>query len=431
MGTMNMVYSYAFGGLLPVSMYKSGRVLYGIADNGTTTVVIGYDADVGTFLTWTSTDGSVFYEHQQASTTANNQKYWRITYGGGVFVIVGSKGYVQHSTDGITWTPVTSINALALTPNQGQEPNGSAPHLQSSRYSASYPLTYDIPPYDVWLPDQTAGIALYFVAYGGGKFVTLGNTDRIFYSSDGSTWSTSVNASIAFSGVGGSSNESFPQFYGLVYNSTLNQFVAYGRGWDSGSSTPYDLIGSSADGATWTWKNAFNTYTGDVGGNGRVYIYDMAVNGSGNMMTNGENGAYLSLDNSTGGYGGNGWYLSYWLTREAYALAYGNGKWVCYGRTNAPTGVRWEMTDATYAAAIASAFTVSQFPFPAWNQVTMPSVTTYKPYPSWPAGSAGQGPDTLNSIYISRYSAFYAVGYFTGTAQGSSYVSYPYLMQHS
>jgi len=115
-----------------------------------------------------------------------------IAYGGGVYVAVGENGTIQRSTNGTTWTSVTS---------------GTTKNLQG-------------------------------IAYGGGKFIATGYTSGsgnavILTSPDGTTWTDTTAGSVF-------TNIAFQDLRHLLW--TGDRFVA--SGWNGGLRYSLDL-GSS------------------------------------------------------------------------------------------------------------------------------------------------------------------------------------------
>jgi photosystem II stability/assembly factor-like uncharacterized protein len=109
-----------------------------------------------------------------------------VAWGGGKFIAVGPDGMILYSTDGTTWTKVTTS-------------------------------TFDNGDYKD---------AIRSIAWGGGKFIAVGPDGMILYSTDGTTWAE-ITTSI-FHSIPGSYSGS--AIHGIAWGGASGQekFVAVG-----------------------------------------------------------------------------------------------------------------------------------------------------------------------------------------------------------
>jgi hypothetical protein len=272
-------------------------VTYAISGSGSTaTLTISGPNNWGIDGTYTRTVGSgvpgamLWAAAQDTAMLGFSSRINGVTYGGGKWVAFGVgivySNYVSriaYSTDGVSWTAVADTTF-----------NGS------------------------W------GNAINGVAYGGGKWIAVGNTknsafgeirSNMAYSDDGITWTV---ADSTFNGY--SSNIS-----GVTYDG--GKWVAVGYDYDSDTYSNYGKIAYSSDGVTWT-AVADSTF------NGRI---DTVVYGGGKWVAVG-----YDYDSDTDSLYGKIAYSSDGVTWTAVAntifgtsnisgVAYGGGKWVAVG----------------------------------------------------------------------------------------------------
>jgi len=205
------IYAITYGNGKFVAVGSSGKMAY--STNGTT---------------WTAVSDSTF-----GSDIIN-----AITYGDGKFVAVGtgsSYGKRAYSTDGVTWktgTSLTSGNVDMIAYGDGKfvaVQRGADGRISTSTNGINWSYITKDGAYGVNIStlDLTSVIA---IAYGNGKFVAVGSSGKIAYSTDCVTW-TDVSDSTF-----GSSN-----IRAITYDN--GKFVAGG----------YDgKMAVSTDGITWT-----------------------------------------------------------------------------------------------------------------------------------------------------------------------------------
>ncbi|MEO7097896.1 MAG: PKD domain-containing protein [Luteolibacter sp.] len=211
--------------------------MFGSVWDGSKFLLAGWDAEadwVGCILTSPTGNAGSWTRRVYTGSTLNG-----IAFGGGIYVAVGDNGTIRRSTDGFTWSLVTSGTTNALTT----------------------------------------------VAYGGGKFVASGHaqgtsgTATILTSTDGNTWTnTSSGAGVAswqdlrnvvwandrFIASGWYGKVRYSTNLGASFSTTRTAnddtpALAYGNGiWfaagveDANSGTEADIDLVSTDGANWT-----------------------------------------------------------------------------------------------------------------------------------------------------------------------------------
>jgi Secretion system C-terminal sorting domain len=244
----------------------TNQVFQGFYD-GTKYYLFGSSAAYGYGSVFTSTDGTTFTLQAQRTTLVAQHAY----YLNGRYFQVGNEGLVS-SSDGAGWAfPAGSYNAIAYNGTRyvlAGQVTGSEAYITSSTDFANF----------------TTGLSsiikpLNGVAFGGGKFVAVGNVDAASFgtvatSADGLSWTTGnsgiadnlrsvaygagkfvavgLNGRIIYSANGTSwtSAESVAgyNYYGLTYINSL--FVAVGGSVTAG--TGLAKVKYSADGVTWT-----------------------------------------------------------------------------------------------------------------------------------------------------------------------------------
>ncbi len=288
-----------------------------------------------------------------------NGKAYFVSYSGGKWIAVGkdpSGNNIYYSTNGINWNAVTGSPFTANGIGYAVAYDGMGKWVAVGDGNSSGNNIYYSTDGMIWNPVNgpftISGIA-YSVAYGGNKWVAVGNSGTLFsiyHSDDGIVWNPvnggfdSIGYSVAFNGtiwvaVG---KDSFSRniFYSsnaVSWNGVTSPFatgkglsVTHGGGnWvavgedDSGSG---NNIYYSTDGQSWTAAtgNPFGT-----SGSGNSVAYD----GSGKWVAVGYdssgsgNNIYYSTDSST-------WFASQgspFGNTEALNVAYGGGKWIAVG----------------------------------------------------------------------------------------------------
>jgi hypothetical protein len=177
-----------------------------------------------------------------------------VTYGNGIFVVVGTEGAVLTSSDGISWTvkfvPLGSWGsfqgvaygngtfvAVGSTRDWANgDLLGPSSTIFASRDGSTWTLAHSGHPYDYLINAVT---------YGNGTFVAVGSDGTILTSADGKSWKV-IHLSIKF-GLGG-----------VTYGN--GTFVAVGSDvvpkYVDGHGPSYDgVILTSTDGVNWKQRN--------------------------------------------------------------------------------------------------------------------------------------------------------------------------------
>ena len=194
----NRIRGVAYGGGIFVAVGQNGRMAH--STNGTTWEGIAG----GTGATATPSDPG-------ASQFGTNE-IRGVAYGGGRFVAVGASGRMAYSSNGISWTGIAG---------------GSGATAEPTTPGAS----------------QFGTNTITAIAYGGGRFVAVGASGRMAYSSDGISWTGIAG------GTGTGPSPTTPGASGFGTNSIQN--IAYGgnRFVAVGNS---GRMAYSTDGVTWT-----------------------------------------------------------------------------------------------------------------------------------------------------------------------------------
>jgi hypothetical protein len=232
----------------------------------------------------TSTDGISWTRR----TAANSNTIYGITYGSSEFVAVGGSGSVQTSTDGITWTNRTSVGntnikfAVAYSAEQNLY---VAVGFSGSITSSTNGITWT---------NRTSGTSALFdgIAYGNGTWVAAGNA-VIRSSTNAITWTSRTS-------------QSSVQQREITYSSEIGIFVSVG---DNGN------IQTSTDGVTWTLRTSANT--ADIAGVRYGNGYFVAVGGSGSVQTSTDGITWTNRTRAN--------------TQFQKGIAYGNGIFVSSG----------------------------------------------------------------------------------------------------
>lgn len=156
---------------------------------------------------YTSPDGVTWTWRDVDTATGTARTLYSITYGAGLFVVVGAAGFIATSPDAITWTTRTSAHGLN-------------------------PIKQ--------------------VIYAGGKFVAVGGsatTNSIQTSPDGITWTARTGVQNITGGCAS-----------VAYDSTNAQYVMT-TGCAANGTAPNGGIQTSPDGITWTARTGSHSAT--------------------------------------------------------------------------------------------------------------------------------------------------------------------------
>jgi len=237
-------------------------------------------------------------------------RLYGVTFGGGVFVIVGDCGEILTSQDGKHWSAPASKSSDFLTGvawgNPGYVVVGDKGTILTSPDGSNW-------------TKRNSGTAstLFAVAYGNGTFVVVGEHGTVLTSNDGIQWASAdagpiLMAAIAFGNglfMGTGADTDFP---GKIYSDNHQTMV-------------------STDGKNWqAVKHPYPPLEGQVG--------DMTINGSSGGTTSLNFGGGRFIATSTEGVytsiNGNSWIPStepYGFKSSYSGAAFGNGTFVAVG----------------------------------------------------------------------------------------------------
>ena len=111
----------------------------------------------------------------------------------GLFVSVGKSGTILTSSDGITWTSSnsgTSFQLNGVTRHIGKSTNGKF-------LAVGHGATVLVSPNAIsWEQFKTLKKRLWGVTYANSTFITVGNSGRIYTSTDGVLWDDKTNSDV-------------------------------------------------------------------------------------------------------------------------------------------------------------------------------------------------------------------------------------------
>ena len=225
-----------------------------------------------------------------------------VTYGNGIFVVVGDLGTIFTSPDGVTWTQRssgTTYNLNAVTYGNGifvavgetilTSPDGVA-------WTESNPgIHYSLP------------FVLNGVAYGNGNFVAVGY-DWILVSTDGVAWTNRLVV------------DNFYYLRGATYGN--GTFVVVGA---MGDIVPYGVAFTSTDGLTWIKHPSPGMSFSSVTYGNNVFV----AAGHGTIQTSPDGITWTSQ--------------SLEADKMLFGVTFGNGMFVAVGETvlSSPDGNTW------------------------------------------------------------------------------------------
>jgi len=301
----------------------------------------------------TSTDGTTWTT--VTTSTFGTSGISAIAYGNNKFV-AGVGGIIATSTDGVTWTAVDvssifkkgsydGINAIAYGNNKfiAVGHNGNDYKMAYSSDGETWtPITTTAFEYIDFYDKKPYQATINGIVYGNNRFVAIGSSGVIAYSTDGETWTAVADSKFG------------------TTNNTISA-IAYGNGkFVAGGS--YGKMAFSSDGTTWTAVTDRPLGSGQSGiaaiayGNGKF----VASSGLGSGM------AYSSDGTGNNGGGGGG---SDVLNGTTWRATNSNGYYIVV-TFNSPN---WSMEDNTNNGQIATqtgTYTVSG------NTVTLTILTS-------------------------------------------------------
>ena len=315
------------GTVNPIDLY--------VAVNSTGTIFVSADG----FTSWTP------FKTTQIGILAGNLR--GITFAGGTFLVVGSKGYIYRLDEELGWVAMTVPTKPGTNPAVAMVTNIRAVGSDATRFYAVGELGTILTTKDVklWPYQSTSNPTgrLSAAAFGNGRFVTAGQYGNIFTSTDGIGWLESRLTKF---------DNTFPYIESITYGNGL--FVAVGDADSQDTVTPIPAIFTSPDGLTWTQRS---TDTLAFGGNfTNQDMYGVAfgsVGGSPGYVAVGSAGTIITSTSADGSV----WTLRNTpTTNNLNGIAFGAGTFVAVG----DKGTILYSTDGTL-----------------WNQATIGVTTPY------------------------------------------------------
>jgi photosystem II stability/assembly factor-like uncharacterized protein len=168
-----------------------------------------------------------------------------VAYGNNRFVAVGNGG-IAYSSNGTTWTKPTGNNADFVA-------YGITYGTQFFAVGVSGTICYSSDGTSSWNPvgDSTFGSSnIRDIAYGGGRYVAVGDSGKIATSTNGTTWTAITNSTFGTTAI-----------YGITYGDS--KFVAVG----AEGKMAYSINGTTWTAVTNSSTTAINgiTYGGAIG----------------------------------------------------------------------------------------------------------------------------------------------------------------------
>ena len=270
------------------SSTEAGTITYGgSCSSGTTSATSGNNTITFIALSEGTYSNCTIVVKDSAGNASNTLSVTTFIVNTTSYVSVGDSGTILTSSDGTTWTSMTSGTSKLLN---------DVTHGNSIFVTVGYGGTILTSPDNgtTW-NDRSKTKRLWGVTYANSTFTVVGNSGTIYTSSDGTTWtSRTSNTSKDLENV----------TYG---NST---FVTVGS---SGT-----ILTSSDNGSTWTSRTSgtSNTLEGVTYSNNTF----VTVGSSGTILTSSDNGT--SWDNRTSG-----------TTQNLHDVTYGNSTFVTVGNS--------------------------------------------------------------------------------------------------
>jgi hypothetical protein len=278
------------------SQYSSGVNinLYGITYGGGLFVAVGTG---GTILT--STNGTSWTSRTSGTTNQLNGIAYGNLSGTNYFVAVGAGGTILTSTNGTSWTSRTSgttnqLNGIAYGNLSGTNyfvAVGAGGTILTSTNGTSW-------------TSRASGTTnnINGVAYGGSYFFAVGNSEYVRRSSNGSTWSAPPNSPNPTGGI---------NFLGVAYRSTGTVFIITGSNGSICRTTRY---GNNPSSGSWTYPSSGTGNQLNAVSYGAAFV---SVGASGTILT--------STDGTSWNAGTSG------TTIQLNGAAYGGGTYIAVG----------------------------------------------------------------------------------------------------
>lgn len=289
----------------------------------------------------------------QATGTGSAIQYNDVGYGNGLWVAVGNSAYVAYSSDGQSWTTVyldtifkddsnvitfrVNINGIAYDGSNKWIAVGVNGKMASSTNGSTWT--------EITSPFGTTTINT--VLYAGNIWIAGGNSGLMYYSSDGTTWTsvtgdpfgTSAIQSIAYNAgkwiAVGASGKMFTSTTGITwtpvnvtslftYSSAVQTIktVAYANYKWIAAASAGGLMATSYDGASWTAATGLGTsmIQSVAYGNSK---WIAALAGGRTAVSTDYGNTWVVIPNTIFG-----------SSNAINGIAFGNNKWVAVGATS-------------------------------------------------------------------------------------------------
>ena len=171
---------------------RANATLTSVAYGSNTFVAVGgfgtSDASDRSLVLYSTDDGTSWTEASSPITNAEDT-WGEVIFANNQFITVGENGAVATSSDGITWTKVTT--QTAAMEEQAWEWNSVAYNNNNYVYvgnSGRYATAAFNTPSTVTVGTSVVDDDWHSVVYGSDKFVTVGKDGKIGYSTDGTSW---------------------------------------------------------------------------------------------------------------------------------------------------------------------------------------------------------------------------------------------------
>ena len=304
---------------------------------------------------WIAVTNNTIWEYTKSNGSTEKVDINGIAYGSGRFIAVGDEGKMAYSSDGESWTAVTTDNNPFVTVIAD---NITGTDIYSIAYVGGNFFAWDVLRRRYSKDGENwAAVSITYIgaiAYGNGRFVAGGNKGKIAYSSNCTNWTDVADSTVwEYPSINISTREPITataDILSIAYGN--NRFVAVGDGatmayssdgesWTAITNNPFKTnrvkdasmqaiaygggkfvavnvdgqVAYSADGINWTAANKTAPAGSIVYGNGRF----VAVGRSGKVAYSADGVSWTAVSNSTFG------------TSRINGIAYSNGRFAAVG----------------------------------------------------------------------------------------------------